>query len=344
MGATTGETHPPIIRALLEKGKRFSFFQVVRLLKDRFPRAPEPGHQGPPSKERIHFRPSLDMAFSSSDVEQVRRWVEPESGEEHFEVTCTFLGAYGQASPLPTYYSEYFLNIEEESKGFVRQFVDLFHHRLISLFYRVWQKYRIEANYRADGTDVYSVALANLLGISEDLLPRRQGVRSWSLLGIAGLLAQQPRSAIILRQMLRDAFPNIDVEVEQCIRQWVSVPADQVNALGEGNCAIGKDLTMGQRVRDRASTFRILLGPISLKDLQSFYPQGRNMVFLRELVDLFNTDCLDYEVVLRVKPWEIPPLEMANPTARVGWSTWLGQTVQPKPVRFLVRGWIHGGR
>jgi predicted component of type VI protein secretion system len=56
-----------------------------------------------------------------------------------------------------------------------------------------------------------------------------------------------------------------------------------------------------------------------------------------------NGDCLDYEIELRLRAEEVPPLQLSAPAARLGWSSWLGQREGMETrVRFLVKGWFHG--
>ncbi|RPH38404.1 MAG: hypothetical protein EHM91_14000, partial [Planctomycetota bacterium] len=133
------------------------------------------------------------------------------------------------------------------------------------------------------------------------------------------------------------------VEVEQCVGRWLPIPADQLNRLGAMNSKLGEDLSLGGRVYDRSCTFRVAMGPLGVKDFMSFLPCGDRMSEIRELVDLVNGDGLDYEIELRLKEEEIPPLPLSAPTSRLGWSSWLGQRAGAESrVRFLVKGWLHG--
>jgi type VI secretion system protein ImpH len=180
-----------------------------------------------------------------------------------------------------------------------------------------------------------------LLGI--DRLPEGHRVSPLRMLGLAGLLSQVPRSASTLQSLLSDYFDGIPVRIESFVGRWLPVPEDQRNRLALSNTSLGRDLTLGERVYDLSCTFRVALGPLSLQDFMAFLPCGDRMPELRELTDLVNGDGLDYEVELRLQEPEIPPLQLCGPTARLGWSSWLGRRDgMDTRIRFLVKGWLHG--
>lgn len=324
---------------LLQEGFRFSFFQAVRLLQHSVPGSAPVGHQGPVEKEVIRFRPVLDLAFAASDVSKISEVKSPEGGVR-YEIATTFLSLYGTVSPLPNYFTEELLAQDDESLQ--RDFLDLFHHRAISLLYRAWEKYRYTSRFSPEGNDYFSTRFRMLLGI--DRLPRGHRVSSLRILGLSGILTQIPHSAEALRSVLSDYFDGIGVGIQTCVGRWLPIPDDQLNLLARANTRLGKDLCLGERVFDRSCTFRVALGPLSLEEYMAFLPCGDKMPELRELTDLMNGDGLDYEVELQLNVDEVPPLQLCAPTARLGWASWLGRRDgMNSSIRFLVKGWLHGG-
>ena len=324
-------TDHPLKQTLLKEGFRFSFFQAVRLLQQASPGSVPVGHQGPVDKEVIRFKPVLDLAFAASDVAKITPVQQPD-GSTRYDIATTFLSVYGAVSPLPSYFTEDLLNQDDESLQ--QEFLDLFHHRAISLFYRVWEKYRYSARFSPDGEDYFSRRFRMLLGI--DHLPKDHHVSAVRLLGMAGLLTQIPRSALSLRNLISDYFEGIPVRIDSCVGRWLPIPEDQRNRLALSNTRLGTDLSLGERVFDVSATFRVALGPLSLEEYMAFLPCGDKMPEL-------NGDGLDYEVELRIREEEVPPLQLCGPTARLGWSSWLGSRAgADSKIRFLVKGWLHG--
>lgn len=330
-----GKDHP-LKRTLLQEGHRFSFFQAVRLLQ-RGAGAPV-GHQGPVDREAIRFSPVLDLSFASSDVAKITETAGPD-GTTRYDIATTFLSVYGSVSPLPTYFTEELLSQDEESLQ--KEFLDIFHHRALSLFYRVWEKYRYTARFSSDGSDYFSRRFLSLLGV--DRLPPGHHVEAVRLLGLAGLLTQIPRSAASLRCLISDYFEGIPVRIDSCVGRWLPIPEDQRNRLATRNTRLGQDLSLGGRVFDVSCTFRVALGPLPIEEFMAFLPCGDKMPELRELTDLLNGDGLDYEVELHLVEDEVPPLQLSSPQARLGWSSWLGRRDGMETrIRFLVKGWLHG--
>jgi type VI secretion system protein ImpH len=326
--------------ALLKGAPRFSFFQAVRLLQAVYRDAPRVGRQGPVERERIRFRPVLDFAFASSDVAAIRE-TELEDGSTGVEVLTTFLSLYGTASPLPTFFTERLFEQDEDSLQ--RGFLDLFHHRLLSLFYRAWEKYRLDAQFDDAGEDFYTRRLLDLLALDPARFPEGHAISRQRFLGLAGLLTQIPHSAASLEAALQDYFPGIPVEVESFRGRWVEVPPEDQNRLGMGNSVLGRSLTLGERVFDCRCTFRVRMGPLALADYMSLLPGTTRRRELREIIDVMNGDCLDCELELKLREDEVPPLQLSSESSRLGWSTWLGRTGSMETrVRFLLKGWLHG--
>src|SRR4029077_2380484 len=98
----------------------------------------------------------------------------------------------------------------------LRDFLDLFNHRIISLFYQAWEKYRFAIAYERGERDRFSHHLLDLIGLGTPGLQNRQHVPDDSLLYYSGLLAMNTRSAMALQQILADYF-EVDVEIEQFV-------------------------------------------------------------------------------------------------------------------------------
>jgi type VI secretion system protein ImpH len=330
----------PLIGLLERETARFSFFQAVQLLERAVPGSAPVGLLGPADQEAIRFQPELSMEFPTADLTSVVRSTGP-SGTPRFVLSTTFLSLYGVSSPLPTYFTEQLLDQEEESLQ--RKFIDLFHHRILSLFYRVWAKYRLPAQFKEDGKDPLCLRLLRLLIGDPDSLPPGHHVKAVRLLALGGVMTQFPRSAATLGAALSEYFAGTPVEIENCVPRWLEIPEDQRNRLGSENCRLGRDASLGERVYDRSCTFRVSVGPVGLDEFLAFLPPGERVAELRELVDLMNEDALDYEVELCLKEPEVPPLQLSSDRAMLGWSTWMGRREGMNTrVRFLVKGWLHG--
>jgi type VI secretion system protein ImpH len=299
------------------------------------------GGLGPVDRERIRFRPALDLGFPSSDIQTLSE--RPEGG---YILEGTFLGLYGIASPLPSYFTENLLHADDPTVE--RGFYDIFHHRLYALFHRCWERMHMELGYRADGDDAFSRRAMGLVGLRTEALGTERQTSPGRLMGLAGSLAGQTRSQAQFEAAIRTWFPDVPITIEPCVGTWVMVPPDQRNRLGAANCSLGGDCTLGGEVFDRASTFGVTIGPVPLATYLRFLPSGDLMAELREIIELFNTDSLDYRVDLLIQPGDLPRLTLeglfSTDQTRLGWSTWIGDPPsQPEPVSFIVSTWVDHG-
>jgi type VI secretion system protein ImpH len=296
---------------LLRESDRFSFFQLVRLLLREQEGAVAPGGDGPAAREAIRFRPAAHLGFAASDVQGVE--VKEVPGAEiptRFTVAVNFMGLYGPSSPMPNHFTEEILWAGVDGEG-VRDFIDLFQHRLISFFYRSWEKYRYPIEFEAIGPDAVSRRFLCLAGLGTSGMAEAAGVPVVRLLRTAGLLATRHRSAAALEGLLRDHLAGVSITIESCVERDARIPAAQRIRLGQSASRLGDDACLGERLRDRAGSFRVAIGPMDGDAFRRFLPGGEDLERLVRLVRLFVTDPLDFDVALLLAPASVPPLRLA---------------------------------
>jgi type VI secretion system protein ImpH len=342
MAKTTGPTDYPVINDLFSDPRRFTFYQTVRLI-ERYTRGTRVGHQGPPRSEPLRFRPPATLGFPTSEVNEVLEtknpWGPPET---RYVVVSAFLGLYGPSSPLPAAYSEYIIRPEDigdyEDRERLQSFLDIFHHRIFSLFYRVLSKYRYHLLFEPGGLDAFSRYMFSLIGRGTKGMPENRPIPAIKMVRYAGLLTQQPRSCDGLRGLIADYFEGVRVRVQQCIGRWLTI--DETNRLGDRNCNLGADMIMGSRVHDRTGKFRIILGPVGLKQFTELLPNGKRITELKELVRLYLLDELDFDVEIWLRGDEVPPTQLGSQDqpALLGWTSWAVQGPGPdRSVIFSIR-------
>jgi type VI secretion system protein ImpH len=123
---------------LVEEGYRFAFVQAVRLLEEMLPERTPPAEGTDPGREVVRFRSRVRLDFPAGDVEEVA----PPAGAGPATMTVNVLGLAGALGPLPPHVTELLLERAAHKDGGLRDFLDLFNHRLVSIFYRARKKYR----------------------------------------------------------------------------------------------------------------------------------------------------------------------------------------------------------
>jgi type VI secretion system protein ImpH len=298
------------------------------MLLERLAGGPGVGTAASPDEERIRFRHDPSLTFSTADVREVRA-VEAAGGPggdapAWYEVTTTFLGLTGGVTPLPQFMAEEVAQ-EDPDAPRVRDFLDLFHHRLLSLLFRGLVKYDLSASRRADEEDGWTARLLALVGVDVAPGETRPPLPAWRLLRLAPLLAEPALTASALAAAVADALEGelgeVPVTVEPFAGSWVSIADDEVTRLGRQACRLGQDLLVGQRVLDPAGRFRVVIGPLDGEQYRRFVA-GEALRRAEELVQALVTEPLDHEIVVSLAEDAAPALRLG--ASRLGRNTWLG--------------------
>jgi len=305
---------------LFAESYRFEFFQAVRLL-ERMSREREPvGRAGPPAHEIVRFRTRVSLAFPASAIHEIREGRRPGDPPE---MVVTFLGMTGPLGVLPSAYTELLYERTRQKDNALWEFLDLFHHRLVSFFYRAWEKYRFPISYERTGEDAFTEYVFDLVGMGTPGLRGRLTVPDQALLHYAGLAAQRPHSATAIRAVLADYF-QIPVKLLQFQGQWIPLDPEHRSRIGEANSTLGGDMICGARVFNAQSKFRVRLGPLTLREFESFLPEGSSFRPIAEWTRLFAGLEFDFDVQLVLKKEEVPPCQLGGGSLpRLGWTTWL---------------------
>ncbi len=309
-------------RDLEEHPGRFEFFQAVRLVLRMFNQREQPGGYGSAAREAVRFRANNTLAFPRSQIDSID-W----SGDAP-AMTVNFMGLTGPMGVLPRVYTELIRSRIRSRDRTAADFFDIFNHRMISLFYQAWEKYRSAVAYERDGGDRLSEYFMSLIGLGSDGLRNRMVVRDDSLLYYCGLLSLQPRSAVAVRGVLEDYF-GVPVEVEQFVGAWQPLgKADQCD-LGSGatlSSQLGVGTVVGDEIWDQQSRIRLKLGPLTEERYLDFLPGGAAHEPLRDMARFSCGAHLEIEVSLILERAVVPRCKLgedglAGP--RLGWFTWM---------------------
>jgi len=337
----------PRLPELLQQGATdFSFFQAVRLLQ-RAAGLREPiGSFLNPEREPVRFAAHLSLAFPLAEIESLEAQIDPRSNEDHPpKMTVNFFGLHGPSGVLPTRFTEMMIERSLARDRTLRDFLDLFNHRLVSLLYRAWEKYRFPVAYERSRDDAFTGYMLDLIGLGTTGLRNRQAVPDEVLICYEGLLAQFPRSAMAFRLMLAHYF-EVPVEVEPFAGTWRPLDAGSRTCLSGGfsrSEQLGIGIVLGDEIWDQQSVVRVKLGPMPLERYSSFLPDGDAHEPLKALSRFFCGDDIDVEAQLILKREEAPraALDVEDvPAPRLGWVSWMfTRSLDRDPDETILRLW-----
>jgi type VI secretion system protein ImpH len=358
MGSADGGESAGLSRELLEEAYRFEFFQAVRLLeharREREGRSREAGFEGHgvgrdtrPASEAVRFRALPSLSFPAGAVNEVRIARTRTGGREEShspEMLVNFLGLTGPNGVLPRHYTETLLQRIRDKDDSLRDFLDLFNHRLISLFYRAWEKYCLPVTYERSqlddpggDPDPVTRGIFGFDGLGTNGLRNRLEVHDEVFLHYSGHFAHFPRSAIALECLLADHL-EMPVAVLQCQGQWLKLELDDQATMpsraepnGRNN-RLGVNLVVGDRVWDVQSKFRLRLGPLSWLQFRSLMPNGRALRPLCQMTRFYAGPTLDFDIQPTLIPREVPPCELTGDPDNgpyLGWNAWMPRLSPP---------------
>ncbi len=327
MGAEGGQSGVDLNEQLVafkKDARRFSFYRLVYLLERTYPKAPAVGQLGPAHEERVRLRADPSLIFASCDVSELDHVKYPD-GQERVRITNAFMGLYGSASPMPPYYVEKIaLDDYQGGPQSVREFLDVFHHRLLALMYRAWTKYRFSVMYRMKGADPFTRRMFCAVGL-DGMKDAETALDRFLFLRYAPILASKSRSARGLQVVLDDLFGKMGVAIQQFVGHWTLIEKPNRNKLGVQNHQLGESLTIGRYVYDGTGRFKIVLGPLSYDDYLTFLPGGNRRPLLRAVVATFTRGQQDVMLDLHVKTEDAPRFQLGSPrSATLKRTAWLG--------------------
>ena len=321
---------PKLLGPLLDEPQAFEFFQAVRLLEELYPERAPVGEFADPGDEVVRFSVPSGVGFPASEI----RSLEPPTDDDPARMMVNFLGLTGPQGVLPLDYSLYAVGRERARDHALKDFLGLFEHRFISLFYRAWVKTHpvatVAAPPAADAstTDTrhewLTTQLLSIVGMGTPGLQGRLPFSDESLLFYSGLLSLPTRPASALEQLIGDYF-NVPCVVEQFVGAWYPLARSSQTSLGDELGTLGGGAVAGDEVWDQQGRVRVRIGPLTRQRYDEFLPGGASHDALRALTRFFGNDQFDFEIQLVLTREEAPAFQLGGDDAPLplGWCTWL---------------------
>ncbi len=296
---------------------RFDFLHALRLLECAHPDRPRLGQSVHAADDPVRLAQAPSLAFAAAALSA---WERGEEGAPD-RLVQQFFGCFGPNGALPLHLTEYARergrNVGDHA--FAR-FLDVFHHRLLSLFYRAWADGQPSVNLDRPGDDRFRLYVGSLIGLADPALRDRDPWPDHAKLFYAGRLAAQPRSAEALQAVVAD-FLGMPVSIEEFVGEWLALPDDGLCRLGQSpeTGAMGETLLLGAQVWSCEHRFRIVVGPLGLDDYKRLLPGGKSLRRLQALVRNFAGDAYGWDLRLILKKEDAQPMELGR-SGRLGWT------------------------
>lgn len=304
------------------------FFALLRRIEGLTPHLPRLGQAARPSQEalRLGQEPELDFAPAAlASLSRGEHAVAPRLG-------VRFFGLLGPQGPMPLHLTEYARErLHQRGDRTMSRFLDIFHHRLLLLFYRAWAQSQPAVQLDRPHDDRYGAWLGAAVGLDGDLRPH-DSLKQSDRLFHAGLMGGNARHPEGLEKILTQQF-SVPVRIEQHVGHWLELEDEDRTQLGYARNRserigrprprLGRNATLGWKAWDRQFRFRVVLGPMSWSSYQDFLPDGRHWRSLNHWVREYVGDGLWWDVRPLLLEQDIPDGRLGR-GARLGYTAWVG--------------------
>lgn len=309
-------------KRLFDESYRFSFFRAVHLLESILPEANKLGETLDPEDEAVRFSVQPGFVFPASDIANLKSG--DKGGPPIMEVP--FLGLIGPSGVLPQWYNDLALERAREKDMSLSDFLDLFHHRFISLFYLAWKKYNFPENHVPGAKDDLSMHFLSLIGLGTPGLLGTVGLTEEPLIFYSGYLSKQIPSVVAIESTV-EFFAGTKTKIDQLIERSLPLNPEDWTLIGRANSELGISTTCGSTFRESQTKFRVNLGPVGFRDFIRFLPDGDMLEPVFSLVEYMVGVEYDFDVRIRLKRHDVPLCcigqSAGTDSGRLGWSTWL---------------------
>ncbi|MFI8415926.1 type VI secretion system baseplate subunit TssG [Serratia sp. NPDC078593] len=315
-------------RLMAQLGKRLPythFYRFCQLLEQSQPDKPVIGSSWQVRHEPVRFRPHPGMGFPAAEMKGLEDAQHPHLPPT---VRVTFMGLYGVESPLPTHYID---DITQRREGYeaTADFLDIFNHRLIAQYYRIWRKYSYPATFAAGGKDKTSQYLLGLAGLGIDGCAENIATPASRFLALLPVMLLPGRTAEGMASLVRLLAPDTQVSIWQHDRRRIALKKPLTISVGQPVSLAGRPV-MGAYATDVNSQVLMRLTPAHAQDVKGWLPGGELHTDLMALLHVYLGARLDVRLQLCVDRALLPDARMTS-AADAGCAQ-LGRTAVMKPL------------
>jgi type VI secretion system protein ImpH len=383
MSTTNWRESPSVIDQLTSNPARYQFLQAVRLLqhadharllsatlpsaaqlsamqKTARQKPQEVAQYAASRNEFIRFHTVQQLSFASSEITAIGQnsAKDHENLQKQWQMTVAFIGLTGMSGILPYHYTETLLQQLKNKNPALLDFLEVFNHRIISLFYRASAKYRLPIQYEKSklgvlksSKDDFTRALLSMIGLGTSQVTNRFLTNDEALLRYSGLFSQSVRTSSGLRRMLSEYF-GYPVTIDEFQGQWQELLPDLRSRLtskqySKGcNVCLGKDAKLGSRGWFMQGKIIINVGPLNPAQFETLAPGSKKLAALKQWVRFYVGIEQDFEINITLRRADLWKKLSTNKSNRpvLGWNSWFGnkQTEKANTETIKIRLSEHG--
>lgn len=322
-------TPPNPLNELLSELEKNPFatdlFALMRRIEACIPNQSKMGRASKCSQEPLQLGQEPSSLFASSSIAKLYRY---HNGRKPKLAIHSF-GLFGPNGAMPLVFTEYVKErMAHHNDSTLSDFADIFHNRLIMLFYRAWADAQSCASLdRKEEIFTKYIAWLSANGLNSD--NQIDSIPDHARWHNTGHLLRNIRNAEGLKNILTKFF-NVPVKIEEFVSHWLRLPDEEQTCLGKiKSTRLGYDAVLGQKVLDKQHHFRIHLGPMTQLEYDQFLPLQYKYQQLLDWMRTYIGVELTWDLHLILKNTEEIIGMKLGQKKHLGWNSWLGvRTIQ----------------
>jgi type VI secretion system protein ImpH len=315
---------------------QFDFFALLRRLDALQVQHPRYGSGLRPLHEPLRLGQDTELDFAPTALSSLSH-----NRNGIARLGTRFFGLLGPQGPMPLYVTEYVRDrLRNGNDAAPARFLDLFHHRMLALFYRAWAEAQPVVQHDRPAQDRFAAWLGSSSGVwvnqpdaGSSALPVVERLPQNAQLFHAGFFGSRSRHPEGLCKILSSHI-DAPVMLQQYVAQRIRICDDDRKPLrstgdslatpGPRANALGVNATAGRYVWDRQFKFRLEIGPLSFARFSALLPDRAAWPHLRDWVDRYvGRDC-SWDAELALDPLDLPAPRLGR-QVRLGLTCWIGR-------------------
>ncbi|SEL36053.1 type VI secretion system protein ImpH [Roseateles sp. YR242] len=307
---------------------RFDFFALLRRIEGLTPELPRLGHAARPNQEPIRLgeEPELDFAPSA-----LARLHQTSAGVPRLGVR--FFGLLGPQGPMPLHLTEYTRErLHQRNDPTLARFLDVFHHRMLLLFYRAWAQSQPVVQQDRPESDRYASWLGATTGLYGQWQPKDTLPQSARLFN-AKMMGERARHPEGLAKILSQHF-GVPVRIQQFVSHWMPIDPNDRTRMGYARgrkegiglvaAKLGRNTTLGSKAWDRQYRFVVVIGPLTMEQFALFLPDGSAYRPLNDWIRQYVGLGFWWEIRPKLAGATMPAAVLGQ-SVRLGYTSWAGR-------------------
>jgi type VI secretion system protein ImpH len=322
MADTLGKSIDPVtvMQELEAHYASFEFYAALRRIECAYAALPRLGKSARAVDDPVRLGQVPSMAFAPSMFAEAQR-----GADGRLWLGGVFFGLFGPNGPLPLHLTEYAHDRRHNFRDFtLTRFADVFHHRMLCLFYRGWADAQPTVQYDRPAADRFRAYVGALAGVGQLALLNRDDMPDATKFHHAGRLSAQVRNPEGLRTILEDFFHE-RVQIQEFRGEWMRLADEDQLCLGVAPLVgtLGVSSMLGEYVWGAQWRFRIVLGAMPFRAFERFLPGSLAQRQLAAIVRNYVGGELNWDLQLCLEQLEVPGISLGQ-SGRLGWTSWLG--------------------